>query len=91
MVTKFQGPTIQEQGVRFAVVIVQPHIISNPDKTEANRLITTFSIKVFGVPVVLMAQDSRGTPTYYGRKDLVEFLANVPLESVPWQEFTFTE
>jgi hypothetical protein len=35
-----------------------------------------------------MMRDSRGTPTYYGRQDLVRALANVCLERLPWREFT---
>jgi hypothetical protein len=40
------------------------------------------------MPVVLMAQDSRGTPTYYGRPDLSRFLANTPLGAIPWRRYT---
>ena len=35
-----------------------------------------------------MAQDSSGGPTYQGRSDIVRFLANVPLEAIPWMEYT---
>ena len=41
-----------------------------------------------GVPVVLMAQDAQGTPTFFGRKDIVQFLASVPLGSIPWREYS---
>jgi hypothetical protein len=40
------------------------------------------------VPVVLMAQDYHGTPTYYGRQDIARFMADVPLEAIPWKEYT---
>jgi hypothetical protein len=34
--------------------------------------------QLFGrIPVVAMEQDSRGVPTYFGRPDLVRFLASV--------------
>jgi hypothetical protein len=35
-----------------------------------------------------MAQDGRGTPTYWGRPDLVDYMAAVPLAPIPWQRFT---
>jgi hypothetical protein len=38
--------------------------------------------------VVLMAQDSCGTPTFYGRPDIARFLANVPVGAIPWSEYT---
>jgi len=83
----FQGSVIEEQGVTFAVVIVKPHVLNN--HTEANRLITNFQQDVFGhIPVVLMAQDARGVPTYYGRRDIAQFLSRVPLQAIPWKQYT---
>lgn len=61
----FEGAVIKEQGVTFAIVIVKPHVIDN--ETEASETIMAFQPAFPGLPVVLMAQDSRGTPTYYGR------------------------
>jgi hypothetical protein len=78
---------IKEQGVTFGVVIVKPYILSN--KMEAKGVIASFQEQIFvGHPVVLMAQDANGTPTYYGRKDIVGFLASVPLASIPWKKYT---
>lgn len=82
---RVQGAVIREQGQTFAVVIVKPHVIQN--HAEAAEAIATFA-PVFGVPTVLMAQDSRGTPTYYGRRDIARFLASVPLQAIPWREYT---
>jgi hypothetical protein len=83
---KFQGALIKEQGVTFAIVIVKRYVINS--SSEASKAIQAFQPAFPGIPVVLMAQDSRGTPTYYGRKDIVDFMANVPLEAVPWKEYT---
>ncbi len=84
---QFQGAVIKEQGVTFAVVIVKPHVLNN--HTEANQLIVSFQQSVFGsMPVVLMAQDSRGVPTYYGRRDIVDFLSQVLLQAIPWKQYT---
>jgi hypothetical protein len=41
-----------------------------------------------GMPVVLMAQDSRGTPTYYGRRDIVRFLGDISMSRIPWKWYT---
>jgi hypothetical protein len=82
----FQGAVIKEQRVTFAVVIVKKHVIDN--RAEASRAIISFSSIFLGMPVVLMAQDSRGTPTYYGRQDIAKFMAGVPLHAVPWKEYT---
>ena len=77
----FQGAVIREQGVTFAVVIVKKHVISSRSRRAGP---SPPSSPVFpGLPVVLMAQDYRGTPTYYGRQDIARFLAGVPLECDP--------
>ena len=84
---RVQGAVVREQGQTFAVVIVKPHVIQN--RGEAADAIRNFT-PVFGVQVVLMAQDSRGRPTYYGRDDIAQFLANVPLQAIPWREYTIS-
>lgn len=84
---QFEGAVIKEQGVTFAIVIVKPHILNSD--TEANQLISAFQNNVFGyIPVVLMAQDSRGVPTYYGRKDIAQFLSHVPMHAISWKQYT---
>lgn len=82
---RIQGAVIREQGVTFAVVIVKPHVVEN--QYEATRAIGSFQ-PTFGVPVVLMAQDGQGRPTFYGREDIASFLSGVPLGRIPWREYS---
>lgn len=79
-----QGAVIREQGQTFAIVVVKPHVVQN--RTEADNAIRGFT-PVFGVPVVLMAQDGRGRPTFYGRRDIANFMSRVPLNAIPWREY----
>lgn len=82
---KFQGALIKEQGVTFGIIIVKPHVLQN--KSEANSMYD-FGNRMFGeMPIVLMAQNSRGVPTYLGRRDIVNFLAKVPIHRIPWREY----
>jgi hypothetical protein len=83
-----EGAVIREQGVTFAVVIVKEHVVNN--SFEADREIRAFQRACPGLSVVLMAQDYRGVPTYYGRRDLSVFMASVPLGCVPWDEYTIS-
>jgi len=82
---RVQGAIIREQGQSFAVVAVKPHIVQN--RAAAADAIASF-VPIFGVPVVLMAQDGRGRPTFFGRQDITRFLSGVPLEAMPWREYT---
>ncbi|ABN57665.1 hypothetical protein [Methanoculleus submarinus] len=83
---KFQGSIIKEQGVTFAIVIVKRHIVDN--RHEAEKVIASFQPIFPGMPIILMAQDSRGRPTYFGRHDIAKFMSKVPLHAVPWKEYT---
>jgi hypothetical protein len=83
---QFEGAVIREQNVIFAVVIVKKHVVDN--RVQADGAIRAFSPAFPGMPVVLMAQDSRGRATYYGRRDISQFLAGVPLNAIPWKRYT---
>ena len=83
---KFQGALIKEQGVVFGIVIVNSRVLQNNNASNAVR---QFGYKVFGrVPIILMSQNSRGIPTYLGRKDIVQYLSRVPLNCIPWREYS---
>lgn len=83
---KFQGAVIKEQGQTFAIVIVKKHIVDS--SFEGEKAINSFMHYFPGMPLVLMAQDSRGTPSYRGRKDIVNFLAGIHPSRIPWKEYT---
>jgi len=81
-----EGAVIREQDITFAIVIVKEHVLNN--SFEADRAILAFQPAFPGLPVILMAQDHRGVPTYYGRRDISQFMANVPMECVPWAQYS---
>jgi hypothetical protein len=86
---KFQGAVVREQGVIFAVVVVKQSVLSsNYESTKASR---SFQAVFPGIPVILMAQDPRGVPTYLGRRDIAQYLANVPFQAIPWRQYMIRE
>ena len=81
----FDGAVIKEQGVTFGIMVVQPSALS--DRSRRDGFVAEAS-RVFGsIPTVLMAQDHSGRPRYYGRPDLVRFMAKVPLSAIPWKRY----
>lgn len=84
---KLQGAVIKEQGVTFAIVIVRQLVIQS--QIEFQKAVGAFSNYFPGMPIVLMAQDGRGVPTYRGRKDIVKFLASIHISQIPWKEYIF--
>lgn len=83
---QFEGAVIKEQGITFAVVIVKPYVLNNP--TEAQSAILSFRNFFPGMPIILMAQDSSGRPTYLGRADIVRFLSGISFSRIPWKRYT---
>jgi hypothetical protein len=84
---KIQGAVIMERGVKFAIVIVQRHLLES--QADSQSTAHAFGPYFPRMPIVLMAQDSRGMPTYWGRKDIIGFLANVTFAQIPWKEYSF--
>jgi len=82
---QFDGAVIREQGITFAIAIVKEYVLNSP--TDREVAFETFAM-YFGLPTVLMAQNSRGIPSYWGRRDIVDFLANVHPSRIPWSRYT---
>jgi hypothetical protein len=81
----FDGAVIREQGVTFGVMVVRQHALN--DLSRRDSLVAEASRVFGGIPTVLMAQDASGGARYYGRRDIVDFMANVPLSAVPWKRY----
>ena len=85
---KLQGACIKEQGVTFGILVVKPHVLQSPAERSSMQ---NFGIQLFGMmPIILMAQNARGIPTYWGRSDIVKFLSRVPVYRIPWKEYTIS-
>lgn len=82
---KFDGALVKEQGVTFAIVVVKPYVLHSVDKENIRQ---QFSSYFNFAPTILMAQNSRGIPTYDGRRDIVNYLANIHPARIPWKKYT---
>jgi hypothetical protein len=72
-------------GMRFVVVLVDLATASGPG--EADLVIADMQAS-FGVPVVLMGQEEDGTPVYYGADELKDRVSAVPVDRMPWKDYT---
>lgn len=75
---------VREQGVIFSVVAVKPHVLAN--RHEAEEAACSLAPHFPGA-IVLMAQDGRGSPRYFGRPDIVRFLSGISLSRLPWKKY----
>ncbi len=82
---KVQAAAISLQGCQFVVVLVPMTLITSPG--EADMAVDDLQPYFEGVPVVLMAQNEDGSPSYYGDSQLLGMLAGIPIERMPWKEY----
>ena len=85
---RVQGSVLKEQGVTFAIIIVQKHVLEF--KSDRDAALESCKKLFPGMPIVLMAQDSMANPSYYGPEKIVSMLKGVSPEQIPWKEYTFT-
>jgi hypothetical protein len=85
---KLQGAVVKEQNVTFAIAIVKPSAMQTSAASGSSR--KAFQPLFPGLPLILASQDSRGIFQYQGRKDIVDFLANIDPSRIPWKEYTFS-
>ncbi len=85
---KFTGALIKEQGQVFAIAMVKPNVIANDTNREILR--NQVSALFQGAPVVLAEEKAGGRLYYHGRKDIVNFLANLLPSQIPWKEYTLS-
>jgi hypothetical protein len=85
---QFEGAVVREQGITFAVVVVKKQVIDYASR--AAEAVRGFARMFPGMPVVLMAQDGHGVPTYYGRRDIVNFLSGISPSRIPWRRYSYS-
>lgn len=81
---EFDGAKIREQGVTFAIAVVKPYVLTSISKENVCASFLPFR---GNISTILMTQNSRGIPTYDGRRDIVHFLANVHSSRIPWKHY----
>jgi len=81
-----QAAAISLEGRRFVVVLVGLDLVSSSG--EADMAIERAQTSFGDVPVILMAQRDDGSPTYYGDAEIARLLEDVPIEKMPWKEYT---
>ena len=83
---KIQGAAISLGGVNFVIVIVDMTLVTAHG--AADMSIESLSGDFGGIPIILMAQKEDGSPVYYGDGDLVRLLQDVPIDKMPWKEYS---
>ncbi len=81
----FYGSKIKEQNVVFGILIVRPYVLQNSVEREKAEV---FGKRAFGmIPIVLLAKNPNGSLRYYGRPDIVRFLAKISIDRLPLKKY----
>ncbi len=80
-----QAAAMALRGHRLVVVLVNLDLVNSPG--EADMAIADLQLRFGGVDIVLMGQQEDGSPKYHGEAALVEMLAEVPLDRMPWKSY----
>lgn len=77
------GAVVRKQGKTFAIIVVKRHVVNS--RFRSNETIEAVQSEFQNMLTILMAQDHKGTSTYYGRYDPTNILKNVPVECILWK------
>ncbi|WP_162144528.1 hypothetical protein [Ectobacillus panaciterrae] len=83
---KFDGAIVSEQGVKFAIAVVENGVFYNSDSyidQIRNRFVPYFP----DVPILLMSTDRKGRIVYHGRTDLTLILAGLDFRKINWKRY----
>lgn len=85
---QIDGALVREQGIEFGVIIVQKSALTPDSTARETQAVFQAQIADFAaVPLILASQDSRGRFEYWGRPDIVSFLASVDASRIPWRRY----
>lgn len=81
-----QAAAITVQGNNLVIVLVGMDMVKNSG--EADMAIDTLQPKFGNAPIILMAQREDTSPVYYGDQTLVSILGDIPVDEMPWKEYS---
>jgi hypothetical protein len=81
-----QAAAISLQGRNLVIVLVGMDMVTNSG--EADMAIDTLEPKFGNATVILMAQREDTSPVYYGDQDLVATLGDIPVDKMPWKNYS---
>lgn len=83
---QFDCALLEIQDVRFAVVIVRPHVLNSSICEEVRCLVSrTIQYK----HIIFLTKDFQGKPTYHGRLDIARLLSKINPYKLPFKTFYF--
>ncbi|AFM40939.1 hypothetical protein Desaci_1962 [Desulfosporosinus acidiphilus SJ4] len=83
------GAVVNEQGLKFAIVVVNHDVVQNISENE--KALDAYRYLFPDMPIILLGHDWQGKSAYYGQKDLVDFLAQIDPQRIPWRRYVIAD
>lgn len=81
----FDAAVVKEKGITFAIVSVDASAIK--DDLSINYTQRKFQLYFPFMPIILYIKDSINPPEYYGRKDIIDLIADISPNQIPWKTY----
>ncbi|WP_407310674.1 hypothetical protein [Desulfosporosinus sp. SB140] len=86
---QIEGAIVNDQGVKYAIVVVKHDVVQQINKNE--EALAAYRHIFPDMPIILLGKDWQGNSTYYGPKDIVNFLSTVDPQRIPWRRYIITD
>lgn len=83
-----EAAAISIQGQRLLIVLVPLALVHSAG--EADMRVADLSARFGNIDVLLMGQEDDGSPHYHGDPGLVELVSDLPIDKMPWKNYTIT-
>ncbi|WP_088226747.1 hypothetical protein [Desulfosporosinus sp. FKB] len=83
------GSVVNDQGVKYAIVLVDHDVVQNISQNE--EAINAYRHLFPGMPIILLGRDWQGKSTYYGQKDIVDYISQIDPQRIPWRRYVIAD
>lgn len=86
---QIEGAIVNDQGIKYSIVVVNHDVVQNITKNE--EAISAYSHIFPDMPIILLGKDHKGVSNYYGPKDMVDYIATIDANRIPWRRYIITD
>jgi len=86
----FDGAVVKEQGVTFAIVVVEQLLLKYTNR-QMEEVRSRFASYFSNIPVIFMTHNVKGRPMYHGRTDIVVLLVGMDFRKIPWKRYSMID
>lgn len=87
---RFNGAVVKTDNKTIAIAVVEADFLAL-EQTEKMAMMKKYATVFRNMPIVFMTQNANDESEFYGRKDLVDSVKEIPLTYMTWKEYKLKE